>query len=90
MNSVSSQLGGYVNEISKIGGELGPMVVRGMILLLLVLLLVKYLGKFVSMLLIKAGIERTDQVAVRRGRNRHGIRQAGGGSIKPAIGGKRL
>ena len=56
MNSVYSGLSGYVNEISRIGGDLGPMVVKGMILLVLVLILVKYLGRFLAMLLIKAGM----------------------------------
>jgi hypothetical protein len=41
MDSVSSGVSDYVNEISRIGGELGPMVVEGMILLLVVLILVK-------------------------------------------------
>lgn len=56
MNSVSSSLNSYVDQISRVGGELGPMVVKGMILLIIVLALVKYLGRFVSALLIKAGM----------------------------------
>jgi small conductance mechanosensitive channel len=56
MDGLSSGLNGYVDQISKVGGELGPMVVKGMILLIIVLLLVKYLGRFVSSLLIKAGM----------------------------------
>ena len=56
MNSVSSGLNGYVDQISKVGGELGPMVVKGMILLVIVLILVKYLGRFLSSILIKAGM----------------------------------
>jgi small conductance mechanosensitive channel len=56
MNSLSSGLSNYVDQVSKVGGELGPMVVKGMILLIIVLILVKYLGRFVSALLIKAGM----------------------------------
>ena len=56
MDFVPSGLEGYVNRISAVGGELGPMVVKGMILLIIVLVLVKYLGNLVSSLLIKAGV----------------------------------
>jgi small conductance mechanosensitive channel len=56
MDSVSTSIDGYVNEISAIGGELGPMVVEGMILLLIVLVLVKFLGQSLAKLLIKVGI----------------------------------
>ncbi len=56
MDSVSSGVSNYVNEISKIGGELGPMVVEGMILLVVVLVLVKYLGRFLAILLIRTGM----------------------------------
>ena len=56
MNTVSSGLTNYVDQLSKVGGELGPMVVKGMILLVIVLILVKYLGRFVSAILIKAGM----------------------------------
>jgi len=56
MDTASSGLSGYVEQISKVGGELGPMIVKGMILLIIVLLLVKYLGRFVAVLLIKAGM----------------------------------
>jgi len=56
MDNLSSGLNVYVDQISKVGGELGPMVVRGMILLIIVLILVKYLGRFASSLLIKAGM----------------------------------
>ncbi len=56
MDSVSSGLSGYVNEVSRIGGEFGPMMIKGMILLLLVLILVKYLGRFLAILLIRTGM----------------------------------
>lgn len=56
MDGASSGFAGYVNKISVMGGELGPMVVKGMILLVIVLVLVKYLGNLVSSLLIKAGV----------------------------------
>jgi len=56
MDSVSSGLTNYVDQISKVGSDLGPMVVKGMILLVIVLVLVKYLGNAVSSLLIKMGV----------------------------------
>ncbi len=56
MDQISSGMHDYVDQLSQIGGTLGPMVVKGMILLLIVLILVKYLGKFVSAVLIKAGM----------------------------------
>ncbi len=56
MNTMSSGLTNYVDQISKVGEELGPMVIKGMILLLIVLILVKYLGNLVSSLLIKMGV----------------------------------
>ncbi|EFK05442.1 transporter, small conductance mechanosensitive ion channel (MscS) family protein [delta proteobacterium NaphS2] len=46
----------YVNKITAVGGEMGPMVVKGMILLIIVLILMKYLGRLVSSLLIRAGL----------------------------------
>ena len=56
MDKISSGMAGYVAQISQVGGELGPMVVKGMILLIVVLFLVKYLGRFLAALLIKAGM----------------------------------
>ncbi|HIJ40452.1 MAG TPA: mechanosensitive ion channel [Deltaproteobacteria bacterium] len=56
MDQISSGMHNYVDQISQIGETLGPMVVKGMILLLIVLILVKYLGKLVSTVLIKAGM----------------------------------
>ncbi len=56
MNNVSLGMTDYVDQISKVGGELGPMVVKGMILLIILLVLVKYLGKFVASLLVKGGM----------------------------------
>lgn len=49
-------LTGYVDQVSQVGAELGPMVVKGMILLLIVLLSMKYLGKVVTAILIKYGV----------------------------------
>ncbi len=48
MDTVSSGLGNYVEQISKVSGELGPMVDKGMILLVIVLIPVKYLGRFLA------------------------------------------
>lgn len=56
MTGEPSSLANYVDQISKVGGELGPMVVKGMVLLIIVLILVKYLGNLVSSILIKAGM----------------------------------
>jgi small conductance mechanosensitive channel len=56
MDTMSSGLTNYVDHISKVGAEVGPMVVKGMILLVVVLILVKYLGNAVSSLLIKMGV----------------------------------
>ena len=56
MDTVSSSVTNYIDEIRTVGGELGPMVFEGMILLIVVLVLVKYLGHFVTALLIKAGV----------------------------------
>jgi len=56
MGSASTNLSNYVNEISRIGGEFGPMLVKGMVLLLLVLVLAKYLARFLVPLLVKAGM----------------------------------
>ncbi len=56
MDVLSSNLNAYVDQISNIGGQLGPMVVKAMILLVILLFLVKYLGRFVAMLLIRAGL----------------------------------
>ena len=56
MDTLSSNLNAYVEQISNIGGQFGPMAVKAMILLLILLFLVKYLGRFVAMLLIKYGM----------------------------------
>ncbi len=56
MDGIPVGLEGYVNRISAVGGEVGPMVVKGMVLLVIMLLLVKYLGNLVSSLLVKAGV----------------------------------
>ncbi|HDZ90767.1 MAG: mechanosensitive ion channel [Deltaproteobacteria bacterium] len=56
MDTISSGLNAYVDQISRVGGELAPMVAKGMILLLIVLFLVKYLGKVVAKILIKYGM----------------------------------
>ncbi|MCF8128641.1 MAG: mechanosensitive ion channel family protein [Deltaproteobacteria bacterium] len=56
MDSVSSGLTNYVDHVSRVGAEVGPMVVKGMILLVVVLILVKYLGNIVSSLLIRVGV----------------------------------
>ena len=56
MNTLSSGVNAYVEQISNIGGEFGPLAVKAAILLVIILFLVKYLGRFVAMLLIKYGM----------------------------------
>lgn len=56
MNAASIGLSNTISEISKIGGELAPMVFQGMILLLLVLILMRYLARLLTPLLIKFGV----------------------------------
>lgn len=56
MDIFSSGLTEYVDQINKVGGELGPLVLKGLILLIIVLILVKYLGRFLASILIKLGV----------------------------------
>lgn len=56
MDTFSSSLTAYVDQINKVGGELGPLVLKGLILLIIVLILVKYLGRFLAAILIKIGV----------------------------------
>lgn len=56
MGAASTKFSNYVNEISRIGGEFGPMLLKAMILLLIVLILAKYLARFLVPLLVKAGM----------------------------------
>jgi len=56
MDTLSSGVNAYVEQISNIGGQFGPMVVKAAILLVIILFLVKYLGRFLAMLLIKYGM----------------------------------
>jgi hypothetical protein len=56
MGAASNNLSNYINEISRIGGEFGPMLGKGMILLLIVLILAKYLARFLVPLMVKVGV----------------------------------
>ncbi len=56
MGNMPSGLTNYVDHLSQVGGELGPMVFKGMTLLIIVMFLVKYLGKFLAAFLIKMGV----------------------------------
>ena len=56
MDTLSSNVNAYVEQISNIGGQFGPMAVKAAILLVIILFLVKYLGRFVAILLIKYGM----------------------------------
>ncbi len=56
MDCFSSSLSSYVNQINQVGSDLGPMVVRGLVLLIILLVMVKYLGRSLGALLIKMGL----------------------------------
>ena len=56
MESLSTNIDSYVHDISKIGGELGPLLFKGITLLLLVLIIAKFLGIFLSKFLISIGV----------------------------------
>lgn len=56
MNSLYTGVYDYVNEISRIGGEVGPAILKAAILLVIVLFLVRYLGRFLAMLLVRFGM----------------------------------
>jgi small conductance mechanosensitive channel len=56
VNTVSLAFNTYIEQISRVGGELGPMIVKGMILLIIVLILVKFLGRFLAAILVRLGM----------------------------------
>ena len=46
----------YIDQVNQFGDKFGPLLVKAVILLVIVLLLTKYLGRFVTLLLIKLGM----------------------------------
>jgi small conductance mechanosensitive channel len=65
MESLFTNIDSYVNDISKIGGELGPLVFKGVTVLLLVLITAKLFGIFLSKLLVNIGVpERKANLAI--------------------------
>ncbi len=49
-------LNAYVNQISEVGDKFGPIVVKAVILLVIVLFLTIYLGRLLASLLVRAGM----------------------------------
>jgi small conductance mechanosensitive channel len=56
METTSPSLSEYVEQISQVGDKFGPLVVKSMILLVLVLLITKLLGRFFTLILVKLGV----------------------------------
>lgn len=65
MSPVGAQLNQYIDQVTRVGNQLGPIVVQAMILLVIVLLLTKFLGRFFAILLVRFGMpERRATMAV--------------------------
>lgn len=65
MDFASDHFNQYVNQISQVGDQFGPMVIKAMVLLIVVLFLVKLLGRFFTMALTKVGVpERKAMMSV--------------------------
>ena len=56
MGPISNHFHQYVDQITQVGDKLGPVVVKAAILLVIVLLLAKFLGQFLAVLLIRFGM----------------------------------
>ena len=56
MGPLSSHFNEYVDQITKVGDTLGPVVVKAAILLVIVLLLAKFLGQFLAVFLVRFGM----------------------------------
>lgn len=55
----------YIQQVSQFGDKFGPLVVKAMVLLVLVLLITKFLGRFFTLILTKLGMpERKALMAV--------------------------
>ena len=65
MDPISSNFNQYVDQVSQIGDKFGPLVVKAMVLLVVVLFLTKFLGRFLALILSRFGMpERRAIVAV--------------------------
>ncbi|MGD8562712.1 MAG: mechanosensitive ion channel [Desulfarculaceae bacterium] len=56
MESINSEISQYVEQIRMFGDTLGPIIIKALVLLVLVLFLVKFLGRFFAALLIRLGM----------------------------------
>ena len=55
----------YIEQVTQFGDKFGPLLVKAVVLLVVVLLLTKFLGRFCSLILIKLGMpERKAMMAV--------------------------
>ncbi len=65
MDPISSSFNQYIDQVSQIGDKFGPLVVKAMVLLVVVLFLTKFLGRFLSLILTRFGMpERRAILAV--------------------------
>jgi small conductance mechanosensitive channel len=65
MDPISSSFNQYIDQVSLIGDKFGPLVVKAMVLLVVVLFLTKFLGQFLSLILTRFGMrERRAIMAV--------------------------
>lgn len=56
MEPLGQSFNQYIDQITQVGDQFGPLVVKAMILLVIVLFLTKFLGRFFSALLTKMGV----------------------------------
>lgn len=52
MDKMTTGLNQYIEQVSNIGNQFGPLLVKAMILLVIVLILAKYLGQFLAHILV--------------------------------------
>lgn len=65
MDPTSPSMDLYIQQVSQFGDKFGPLVVKAMVLLVLVLLITKFLGRFFTLILTKLGMpERKALMAV--------------------------
>ncbi len=65
MDPISSSFNEYIDQVTQIGDTFGRLVVKGMVLLVVVLFLTKFLGRFLALILTRFGMpERRAILAV--------------------------
>ncbi len=65
MDPASPSIDLYIQQVSQFGDKFGPLVMKAMVLLVIVLLLTKFLGRFFTLILTKLGMpERKALMAV--------------------------